>query len=73
MIRYTTASAAALIASLGAAQAQTSVEWWHAMGGELGARLEQIVQDFNDSQDEYRVVSSYKGTYPETMTAAIAA
>ncbi|MFN3527375.1 MAG: extracellular solute-binding protein, partial [Paracoccus sp. (in: a-proteobacteria)] len=26
-----------------------------------------------DSQDEYRVVSSYKGTYPETMTAAIAA
>lgn len=73
MIRYTTASAAALIASLGAAQAQTTIEWWHAMGGELGAKLEEIVQGFNDSQDQYTVTPSYKGTYPETMTAAIAA
>ncbi|MGP9804583.1 sn-glycerol-3-phosphate ABC transporter substrate-binding protein UgpB [Paracoccus sp. NSM] len=73
MIRYSTASAIALIASFGAAQAQTTVEWWHAMGGELGAKLEQVAQNFNDSQDEFRVMASYKGTYPETMTAAIAA
>lgn len=73
MIRYTTASAIALTASLAAAQAQTTVEWWHAMGGELGAKLEQVAQNFNDSQDEFRVTPSYKGTYPETMTAAIAA
>ena len=43
------------------------------MGGELGAKLEEIAQGFNDSQDEFRVMASYKGTYPETMTAAIAA
>lgn len=43
------------------------------MGGELGAKLEEIVKGFNDSQDEYTVIPSYKGTYPETMTAAIAA
>ncbi|TGN58646.1 sn-glycerol-3-phosphate ABC transporter substrate-binding protein UgpB [Paracoccus liaowanqingii] len=73
MNRLSTASAVALMASLGAAQAQTNVEWWHAMGGELGAKLEEIAQGFNDSQDEYTVTPSYKGTYPETMTAAIAA
>ncbi|MDO5646879.1 sn-glycerol-3-phosphate ABC transporter substrate-binding protein UgpB [Paracoccus sp. (in: a-proteobacteria)] len=73
MKRFTTASAIALVASMGAAQAETTIEWWHAMGGELGAKLEEIVQNFNDSQDQYRVVSAYKGTYPETMTAAIAA
>ncbi|WP_265502726.1 sn-glycerol-3-phosphate ABC transporter substrate-binding protein UgpB [Paracoccus beibuensis] len=73
MIRKCSASAVALLASLGSAQAETTIEWWHAMGGELGAKLEEIVQGFNDSQDQYTVQSSYKGTYPETMTAAIAA
>ncbi|GGF68455.1 ABC transporter substrate-binding protein [Paracoccus acridae] len=67
------ASGVALIASLSAANAQTEIQWWHAMGGELGAKLEEITKGFNDSQQEYRVVPSYKGTYPETMTAAIAA
>ena len=69
MIRYGTASAVALVASLTAAQAETNIEWWHAMGGELGAKLEEIAQGFNDSQDEYTVTPAYKGTYPETMTA----
>ena len=73
MKRLITASAVALIASLSAANAQTEIQWWHAMGGELGSKLEEIVQGFNDSQNEYKVVPSYKGTYPETMTAAIAA
>ena len=73
MKRLITASAVALIASLSAANAQTEIQWWHAMGGELGSKLEEIVQGFNDRQNEYKVVPSYKGTYPETMTAAIAA
>ena len=73
MNRLLSASAVALIASLSAAQAQTEIQWWHAMGGELGAKLEEITKGFNDSQDDYTVVPSYKGTYPETMTAAIAA
>lgn len=73
MNRLVTASVMALIASLSAANAQTEIQWWHAMGGELGAKLEEITKGFNDSQDEYTVVPSYKGTYPETMTAAIAA
>ena len=53
--------------------AQTEVAWWHAMGAELGEKLEEIAQGYNESQDEYRVVPVYKGTYPETLTAAIAA
>lgn len=73
MNRLITASAVALIASLSAAQAKTDIQWWHAMGGELGAKLEEIVKGFNESQDEFNVIPSYKGTYPETMTAAIAA
>ena len=68
-----TVSALALMGSMSAAQAETEIQWWHAMGGELGAKLEEIVKGFNDSQDDYTVVPSYKGTYPETMTAAIAA
>ncbi|TQS73063.1 sn-glycerol-3-phosphate ABC transporter substrate-binding protein UgpB [Rhodobacteraceae bacterium] len=60
-------------ASATMASAKTQVTWWHAMGGELGQKLEEIVADYNASQDEYEVVPTYKGTYPETMTAAIAA
>ncbi|SEM89088.1 carbohydrate ABC transporter substrate-binding protein, CUT1 family [Loktanella fryxellensis] len=55
------------------ASAQTEIQWWHAMGGELGTKLEEIVAGYNASQSDYVVVPTYKGTYPETMTAAIAA
>ena len=72
MLRLTTA-AIAFAASTGFAMAQTEINWWHAMGGELGQKLEEIVQGYNDSQSDYKVVPTYKGSYPETMTAAIAA
>jgi sn-glycerol 3-phosphate transport system substrate-binding protein len=73
MIRFVQTSAIALAAMTSAAAAQTEVHWWHAMGGELGAKLEEIVAGYNASQGDYVVVPTYKGTYPETMTAAIAA
>jgi sn-glycerol 3-phosphate transport system substrate-binding protein len=56
-----------------AAQAQTEIQWWHAMGGQLGEALNALAEGFNKSQTEYKVVPVYKGTYTETMTAAIAA
>lgn len=65
--------AASLLAASGAAGAVTEVQWWHAMGGELGERLGAIAEGFNGSQSEYRVVPVYKGNYTENMTAAIAA
>jgi sn-glycerol 3-phosphate transport system substrate-binding protein len=55
------------------AQAQTEVQWWHAMGGQLGEALNALAEDFNKSQKDYKVIPVYKGTYTETMTAAIAA
>ena len=55
------------------ALAVTEVQWWHAMGGVNGERVNKIAADFNASQSEYKVVPSYKGNYTETMTAAIAA
>jgi sn-glycerol 3-phosphate transport system substrate-binding protein len=56
-----------------ASLAATEVQWWHAMGGVNGERVNKIADDFNASQSEYKVVPSYKGNYTETMTAAIAA
>jgi len=56
-----------------AAYAETEVQWWHAMGGTNGERVNKIAEDFNATQDEFKVVPVYKGNYTETMTAAIAA
>ncbi len=55
------------------ALAVTEVQWWHAMGGTNGERVNKIADDFNASQSDYKVIPSYKGNYTETMTAAIAA
>ena len=67
------AAAAALWAMATPAGAVTELQWWHAMGGELGQKLEKIANDFNASQADYKVVPVFKGSYPEAMTAAIAA
>lgn len=55
------------------AQAVTEIQWWHAMGGRLGEKVNEIAEGFNNSQSDYKVVAVYKGSYPETMTAGIAA
>jgi len=57
----------------GAATAQTEINWWHAMGGANGERVDRMAAEFNAMQDEFEVVPTYKGNYTETMTAAIAA
>jgi sn-glycerol 3-phosphate transport system substrate-binding protein len=49
------------------------VDWWHAMGGTNGERVNKIANDFNASQSAYKIVPTYKGNYTETMTAAVAA
>jgi len=69
------ATALALFApgAIGAAYAKTQIQWWHAMGGRLGEVVDEITQQFNASQDEYELVSTYKGGYEDTMTAGIAA
>ena len=53
------------------AHAATEIMWWHAMSGQLGKQLEKLAADFNASQSDYRIVPTYKGSYTETVTAAI--
>ena len=65
--------AVGLIALPFAAQAQTEISWWHAMTGANSEVVEKIASDFNASQSEYVVEPVFKGTYPETLNAGIAA
>ncbi len=67
--------ATAAVAALASAPAlaQTEIQWWHSMTGALGERVNEFAEGFNASQKDYKVVPVYKGSYPESMTAAIAA
>src|SRR3954466_9269519 len=56
-----------------AARAQSEIQFWHSMGGALGDAVNDLAGKFNASQKEYKVVPVFKGTYPVSMTAAIAA
>jgi sn-glycerol 3-phosphate transport system substrate-binding protein len=66
-------AALAAIGFAAPASAQTELQWWHAMAGELGQKIEKLATDFNNSQKDFKVVPVYKGTYTEVMTGAIAA
>ena len=54
-------------------QAKTTITFWHGMGDELGEITDEMIKEFNASQDKYEVKGVYKGNYDEAMTAAIAA
>ncbi len=60
-------------ACLGSARAQTDIQWWHSMVAVNGEWVADLARDFNASQKEYRIVPTFKGSYDESMTAAIAA
>ena len=55
------------------AQAQTEIQWWHSMTAVNNEWVNDLAKQFNESQKEYKVVPTYKGSYDENMTAAIAA
>ena len=57
----------------GPAHAQTEIQWWHSMGGALGEWVNDLAKDYNASQTQYKIVPTFKGSYDESMTAAIAA
>jgi sn-glycerol 3-phosphate transport system substrate-binding protein len=65
------ALAALLLTLSGGARAETRVEFWHAMSGELGHHLEDLVADFNRIHPDGRIVPVYRGNYTEVITAAI--
>jgi sn-glycerol 3-phosphate transport system substrate-binding protein len=55
------------------AQQPVEIQFWHGLTQPLGGMLEGYANEFNQSQNRYRVVASFRGSYPETMVAAIAA
>ena len=55
------------------AYAVTEIQWWHAMTGANNDVVVRLAEEFNASQSDYKVVPAYKGSYPDTMNAGIAA
>jgi len=52
----------------------TSIEFWHAMGGEKGLLLEDLIRQFEEQADGIRINAtskgSYRGTFQSTLSAA---
>jgi sn-glycerol 3-phosphate transport system substrate-binding protein len=67
------AATAVALAAATPAYAQIELQWWHAMTGANNDVIVKLATEFNESQKEYKVVPSYKGSYPDTMNAGIAA
>ena len=55
------------------AQAQTEIQWWHSMTAVNGEVVNDLAKNFNASQSKYKIVPTFKGTYDESFTAAVAA
>ncbi|MFO1192236.1 MAG: sn-glycerol-3-phosphate ABC transporter substrate-binding protein UgpB [Rhodoferax sp.] len=56
-----------------AAQSQTEIQWWHSMTAVNGEVVNDLAKNFNASQNKYKIVPTFKGTYDESFTAAVAA
>jgi sn-glycerol 3-phosphate transport system substrate-binding protein len=67
------AALATLIGGASAAQAAIEIQWWHAMTGGNNEVVVNLANEFNAAQQDYKVVPAYKGSYPDTMNAGIAA
>ena len=62
--------------SVGATEASAErikIQWWHSMSGGLGEGVTEIVRRFNESQDKYEVVETWKGRYRHLLNQTIAA
>lgn len=46
---------------------RTQIVFWHEMGGPSEQALQQVVDGFNKSQNKYKVVPKYQGTYDEAI------
>ena len=45
----------------------TEVTFWHSMGGKGGEAIDTLVEAFNTSQDEIKVVAEYQGAYDDAI------
>ena len=68
-----TAAALVVAPAVGRAAEKTKIVWWHAMTAALGDEVNRIVDAFNQGQDAVELTAIYKGSYPDVLTANIAA
>ncbi len=66
-------AAAATLFTTTSAFAVTEITWWHAMTGANLETVDRITKEFNESQSDVKLTAIFKGTYPETLNAGIAA
>lgn len=67
---------ALLLAGVSTALAKTTITFWYSLGGNAGRVFQEMVAEFNASQDEIFVDAVYTGGYGETaqkVTASLAA
>jgi sn-glycerol 3-phosphate transport system substrate-binding protein len=55
------------------ARAQTEIQWWHSMTAVNNEWVNDLAKEFNASQKDFKIVPTFKGSYDESMTAAVAA
>jgi sn-glycerol 3-phosphate transport system substrate-binding protein len=63
----------AFLCAMGPARGQLELHWWHAMSGANTDVIVGLAEEFNASQQDYRVIPSYKGSYEDTLRAGLAA
>lgn len=54
----------------GGSTGKTTIQFWHSMSGTNGDLTNQLVADFNASQDEIEVVATYQGGYADAAAKA---
>jgi sn-glycerol 3-phosphate transport system substrate-binding protein len=73
MKKLTLAAAAVSVLASSLAHAQTEIQFWHSMTAVNNEWVQDLAKDFNAKQKEYVIKPVFKGTYDESMTAAVAA
>ena len=53
--------------SAGAETEKINIVFWHSMGGNLNETINQLAQQFNDSQDKITIEPQYQGSYEESI------
>ncbi len=52
---------------------ETTIRFWHAMGGALGKFIDTLATEFSDQTDGITVEATQKGSYRETLNATTSA
>jgi sn-glycerol 3-phosphate transport system substrate-binding protein len=62
----------ALVAAAGTrAYALTELQFWFGLSGANARVVEELAEEFNKGQPDFRIVPVFKGTYPETLQAGL--